>query len=197
MPIKNEEISIVILAGGQGQRMSGQNKGLLPLMGKPMIAHVIQRLPTGVNTLISANADIDVYSQFGLAVIPDVIAEPLGPLNGIYSAFLQTTSEWLLTVPCDTPKIPNDYFSRMTQATTAKAYVANDGQRAHNGCCRLHRSLLDKLLSHLEQRQLALHAFLQHVGVQGVDFSDQAEAFVNINTAQELQQLAATADDND
>ena len=107
----------------------------------------------------------------------------------LQAALADAQSEWLLTVPCDVPNIPLDYLTRMANhAIEAKAYVADDGQRLHNGCCLLHTSLQADLLRHLEQQKLAMHRFLQSMNAQNVDFSDQADAFININTPQQLHQ---------
>jgi len=172
--------------------MSGQNKGLLSLHGKPMIQQVIAHLPDQVDIVISANADIEAYCALGYAVISDELPGQLGPLNGMYSALRQISSEWLLTVPCDTPNLPDDYFTRMmAQIYHAKAYVAHDGKQAHNGCCLLHRSLQNELLAHLQQHRLAVHAFLHNVHAQNVDFSDHIDGFINVNTANDLRQAQA------
>jgi len=188
MDIDINKISIVILAGGQASRMGGQNKGLALLAGKPMLQHVLERLPQAADIFISANADIERYEQFGYPVIADALAGQLGPMNGIYSALAAAKSEWLLTIPCDIPYIPLDYLSRMAnQSSQAKAYVASDGQRWHHGCCLLHSSLQTELLRHLDQQKLAMHRFLKMMHAQSVDFSDQADGFMNINTTKELE----------
>ncbi|VAX01362.1 Molybdenum cofactor guanylyltransferase [hydrothermal vent metagenome] len=193
MSLDINEISIVILAGGQARRMDGQNKGLLPLAGRPMLQHVLDRLPREADIIISANADIERYQSFGYPIIEDVLVGDLGPMNGIYSALQATSSEWLLTAPCDIPNLPVDYLDRMiSQKSDAKAYVADDGQRMHNGCCLLHASLTADLLAHIKQQKLAMHGFLKSIPAQRVDFSDQVDAFMNINTPQQLQQAERT-----
>ena len=189
MSIDIKNISIVILAGGQARRMSGENKGLLALGGRPLLQHVLDRLPAGISIVISANSDIERYKSFGHPVIKDELAGNLGPMNGIYSALHTMSSEWLLTVPCDTPNLPLDYVDRMiSQDFDAKACVADDGHRIHNGCCLLHASVQADLLEHIEQQKLAMHGFLKSIAAQRVDFSDQADAFMNINTPEQLQQ---------
>lgn len=200
MGLALHEISIVVLSGGQGRRMSGQNKGLIELDGKPMIQHVLERLVQGcgeehVNILISANSDLDVYRRFGYPVISDIPLEDrnqaFGPLHGLYSAMQSITNDWLLSVPCDCPKIPLDYCKRMTaHSDKALAFVADDGARMHNGCVLLHKSLQQEILARLQKQQLAMYRFLQDIGAHCVDFSDQAEGFVNINTNDELQQVS-------
>ena len=101
------DISAVILAGGRGARMGGADKGLLPLGGKPMIAHVIERLAPQVGTLlICANRNLEAYRQFGLPVISDHFADYCGPLAGLHSALSTISTDWLISAPCDTPFLP-------------------------------------------------------------------------------------------
>lgn len=182
------EISAVILAGGRSQRMGSQNKGLIPLGGQALIAHVIARLsPQIPRIVISANHDLDAYREFGLPVIPDQIGDHPGPLGGIYSALQTENSEWLITVPCDTPILPDDYVQRMCAAVdTQLAYVARDSARQQSGFCLLHRKLLPLIEQQLQTKQFALHRFLSAADARTVDFSDQSAAFVNINTPGDL-----------
>jgi molybdenum cofactor guanylyltransferase len=181
------------LAGGRGQRMGMQNKGLLQYAQRPLVAHVIKRLSGQIpRIVISANEDLDAYRQFGLPVIPDLITNYPGPLGGIYSAMQSEQSEWLITVPCDTPCLPLDYVQRMCAAmNTHSAYVAHDGVRLQAGFCLLQRSLLPRLEQSLQANQFAVYRFLNAVAAQAVDFSDEAEAFVNINTPDDLARLAS------
>ncbi|MGD8925762.1 MAG: molybdenum cofactor guanylyltransferase MobA [Thioalkalispiraceae bacterium] len=192
----NHNIGIVVLAGGRAERMTGQNKGLIELAGKPLISHVLDKLRSGKpgatvkNIVISANSDLDRYQSLGYPVVEDSLSGQLGPLCGMYSAMNYLNTEWLLTVPCDVPLLPDDYLQRMLDHDgSAQAYVAFDGERQHSGCCLLHHSLQSDLLSHLEQQQLAVHRFLKEHHAQQIDFSDEAEEFANINTAEQLALL--------
>ena len=97
-------ISAVILAGGRGSRMGGINKGLVTLLGRPMIGHVIDRLSAQVaSIIISANQDQQTYRAFGYPVIADVLPGSQGPLAGIYAAMTIMKTDWLACAPCDTP----------------------------------------------------------------------------------------------
>lgn len=184
-------LSAVILAGGRGRRMNMQNKGLLALAGQALVAHVIARLSGQVSRIvISANDDLADYQQFGLPVIPDRIGEYPGPLGGIYSVMQSERCDWLITVPCDTPYLPLDYVQRMCAAMHGhSAYVAHDGVRLQSGFCLLQHSVLPQLEQALQARQFAVYRFLDAIDAQHVDFSDQASAFMNINTPEELIKL--------
>jgi molybdopterin-guanine dinucleotide biosynthesis protein A len=186
------KLSAVILAGGRGRRMGMQNKGLLLLAQQPLVAHVITRLSSQISRIvISANDDLNTYRQFGLPVIPDRIAEYPGPLGGIYSVLQAEACEWLITVPCDTPQLPLDYVQRMCAVMEGhNAYVAHDGVRQQSGFCLLRRSVLPQLELMLQAKQFAVHRFLDAVDAHAVDFSDEAAAFININTPEDLASLA-------
>lgn len=185
------DIGLVVLSGGKSNRMDGRNKGLVPLNGKPLVKHVLKRLDPAIkNIAISANQDIKTYQEFGYPVIEDILPGQAGPLCGIYSAMRFFDKEWLLTVPCDVPKLPHDFVKRMIDHDgSAKAYVAFDGNRRHNGCCLLHHSLLNDLETELELQHLAIYSFLENHNAQQIDFSDEATGFTNINTPQQLAEL--------
>lgn len=191
--MQTPDITGVILAGGRGTRMGGEDKGLLPLAGRALIAHVIERLAPQVATLIiCANRNLDAYRQFGLAVISDRIADYCGPLAGLHSAMSVIDTDWLISAPCDTPFVPHDYVSRMRSAIDQQAAAAaHDGERLQAGFCLLYRDLLPQLATALDAREFAVHKFLRAVHAVQVDFSDEAQAFRNINTPEELE-LAQT-----
>lgn len=189
--MQNADISAVILAGGRGRRMGGEDKCLLSLAGRPMIAHVIERLAPQVATLIiCANRNLDAYRQFGLPVISDRIPGFPGPLAGLHSALHAIDTDWLISAPCDTPFLPVDYVTRMRAAIgSAHAAVAHDGERMQAGFCLLHRELLPALTATLHKQELAVYRFMTTQHAVQVDFDDQAQAFHNINTPEELRHV--------
>jgi len=189
--VNNENITAVILAGGRGQRMRGQNKGLLPLRGQSLVSHVLTRLrPQIGEIIISANDGLDEYEQLGCDVVTDKITGYAGPLTGMYSAMTEINTEWLITTPCDIPMLPADYVNRMVSSIdTGKAYVAHNGDRQQSGCCLLHRSLQPELLNELNAGNYAVYEFLQKHDAIEVDFSDVKDNFANINTPEQLSEL--------
>jgi len=186
------QITAVILAGGHGSRMGGLNKGLIMLQGQPMIDHVIKRIEPQVSTIIiSANRDHDAYRQFGYPVIADALPDTHGPLAGIYTAMTVMNSDWLLCIPCDVPKLPLDLATRLSAADpSVLARVAHDGKRQQSVCCLLHIGLRDALQQYLLAGNHAVYRFLSEQHAVAVDFSDNAAAFDNINTSDELQNHA-------
>ena len=117
-------ISGVILAGGLGRRMGGVDKGLQPLRGKPMVAHVIERLAPQASTLaINANQNLDSYRAFGHPLWPDTIPEFEGPLAGLYTGLLHCDTQYLATAPCDSPSLTPTVTRRRT-ATRVRCSTA-------------------------------------------------------------------------
>ena len=115
-------ITGLILAGGRARRMGGQDKGLIPLAGRPLIAWVIAALQPQVGRiLISANRNQADYAALGFPVIEDEaggaeLAGFQGPLAGIAAAMTLAETPWLLTLPCDAPLPPADLASRLATA---------------------------------------------------------------------------------
>src|SRR5260221_1425552 len=106
----------MVLAGGQGRRMGGVDKGLQPLHGKPMVAAVLARLAPQVDEiLINANQNLADYGRFGYRVVPDAIGGFAGPLAGLHAGLGEATHEVVLTVPCDLPFLPMDLSARLPQ----------------------------------------------------------------------------------
>lgn len=113
----------VILAGGRSRRMGGKNKALLPLAGKPLLRHVIDRVSPQVAELyLSVEQPSDAMAAFGLPQIMD--PEPdAGPLAGLMTVLQKTDSkhEWLLLAPCDAPFIPRDLAVRLLECALSRA----------------------------------------------------------------------------
>ncbi len=89
--------------------MGGVDKGLQQIDGMPMVQHVLNRLQPQVGKLlINANRHLDDYKGFGVPICSDSITGFVGPLAGIHAALLQTNTPYLVSVPCDSPLLPND-----------------------------------------------------------------------------------------
>ena len=183
-------ITGVVLAGGQGRRMGGVDKGLRPLRGRPMVAWVIERLQPQVDeVLINANQNLDRYAAFGHRVIPDAIGGFAGPLAGLQRGLTEAAHGLVLTVPCDSPFLPADLARRLVTALDrecADLAVARTGDQPHPVFCLCRRSVLPGLTAFLEGGGRKIDAWYAALRVVEVAFDDQAEAFININTREEL-----------
>ena len=180
----------LILAGGRATRMGGNDKGLLPVNGRPMVLHVMKLLRPQVDSLyINANRNQAIYADLtGCPIIEDGIGDFAGPLAGMASALAYSESPYLVCVPCDSPFLAPDLVSRLhreLQAQQAEIAMASLGDKLQPVFALLSCHLLDSLRVFLESGgRKILHWYYQHHLVV-VDFSDRAEMFENINSPDE------------
>ena len=188
-------VSGLVLAGGQGSRMGGVDKGLQPFRGKPMVAHVIERLAPQVHELlINANRNPAEYERFGHRVIADEIEGFAGPLAGFERGLAHAKGELVVTVPCDSPFLPADLVARLherLESAKAELAVAKTGDQAHPVFCLMRREVLPSLQHFLGSGQRKIDKWYSALRVTEVAFDDEADAFLNINTREELAGLEA------
>ena len=188
MPTKTQNITTVILAGGQGSRLGGVDKGLIQLRQISLVQHVLNRIePQVAEIIISANRNLDIYTNLGYPVYTDEISDFAGPLAGILKALQHCHSEWLLTIPADSPFIANDLAQRLIQNVgNNKIAIAHDGERLQPTFSLIHKSLESSLEGFLQKGERKTRLWMQQQSHAVVDFSDQTDAFININTQDEL-----------
>jgi molybdopterin-guanine dinucleotide biosynthesis protein A len=193
----NDKITGVILAGGLGRRMGGIDKGLQELRGQPMVHRVIERLAPQVDELlINANRNVERYAAFGHRVVPDQIPDYAGPLAGLHAALSAAEQPLVATVPCDSPFLPADLVSRLFSAltaTNADLAVARTFDQPHPVFCLCKREVLPHLSEFLASGGRKFDRWYATLKVVEVAFDDEAEAFENINTREELDRCAATS----
>jgi molybdenum cofactor guanylyltransferase/molybdopterin-guanine dinucleotide biosynthesis protein MobB len=184
-------ITGVILAGGRAQRMGGQDKGLIAYRGQSLVSHVMSRLLPQVDSLIiNANRNIDTYQSFGFQVIEDSVTGFCGPLAGMLSAMQTVTTEYILTAPCDSPRISHQLRQRMMEALLyqhADIAVAHDGERLQPVFCLVPTRLKDDLARFLESGDRKIDLWLEKHKLAVVDFSDQKDTFINLNYLTDLE----------
>jgi molybdopterin-guanine dinucleotide biosynthesis protein A len=187
------KVTGVVLAGGQGSRMGGVDKGLQPFRGKPMVAHAIERLAPQVDEiLINANRNPDAYAQLGHRVIADEIEGFAGPLAGFERGLAHASGDLVVTVPCDSPFLPLDLVARLREALEragADLAVAKTGDQAHPVFSLMRRGVHGSLKSFLSSGQRKIDKWYGALKVIEVAFDDEADAFRNINTREELASL--------
>jgi molybdopterin-guanine dinucleotide biosynthesis protein A len=183
-------ITGLILAGGQGRRMGGVDKGLQPLRGRPMVAWVLDRLrPQVAEVVINANQNQTEYAQFGCRVIGDEIGGFAGPLAGLHAGLAASLHPFLVTVPCDSPFLPADLVQRLQAALVAghaDLAVAKTGDQPHPVFSLVRESLAGHLTVFLAGGGRKIDAWYASLKVVEVAFDDETEAFSNINTRAEL-----------
>src|SRR5579864_2142237 len=187
-------ITGLVLAGGQGRRMGSIDKGLVPFNGQPMVQQVIERLLPQVDAIvINANRNLDAYEAFGHPVVRDTIEGFAGPLAGLHAGLTHTADPLLATVPCDSPFLPHDLVARLAAALRAKEAqiaVARTFDQPHPVFALVQRTVLPHLTTFLDGGGRKIDAWYATLSTVEVAFDDEAEAFRNINTADELREAS-------
>ena len=193
MQDKHKNIVGIILAGGRGRRLGGLDKGLQLYRDAPLITHVIDRLSPQVDEIvICANRNIGDYQTLGFSVIEDIEDTFQGPMAGIYAAFTQLQqSEFdsAAIASCDAPGLPNTLIKTLSSKSNEASLVAvaHDGERKQNLHCLIKRAAWGSLIKSYQSGERAMHRWFAEISVDEIDFSDQAESFFNINSAELLE----------
>ena len=199
MTILKSDITALILAGGKGRRLGGQDKGLVEYQGKALIQHVLDKITPQVDAvIINANRNESEYAALGYNVISDDISDFQGPLAGFAIAMKTSKTDFILSMPCDGPNLPDDYVTRLIGATTDRntIVVAHDGERLQPVHALIPVALLESLHSFLESGDRKIDRWYAQNTMMTADFSDKPEVFFNVNTeAQRQQKLISSQDD--
>ncbi len=183
----------LVLAGGQGSRMGGVDKGLAPFRGRPMVAHVLARLAPQVDEiLVNANRNLEAYAAFGHRIVADEIPGFAGPLAGFERGLAHARGDLVATVPCDSPFLPEDLVARLRaglESAGADLAVARTGDQPHPVFCLMRRRVHGSLERFLASGQRKIDKWYAGLAVVEVAFDDEAGAFANINTRDELADL--------
>ena len=187
---RSERIAGLVLAGGQGRRMGGVDKGLRPLRGRPMVQWVLERLAPQVDELmINANQNGEAYRAFGYPVVPDRVGGFAGPLAGLHAGLSATALPLVATAPCDSPWLPADLVARLharLAQSGADLAVARTLDQPHPVFCLCRREVVDHLSAFLAGGGRKVDAWYATLHTVEVPFDDEVEAFSNINTPEEL-----------
>lgn len=181
-------VTTIILAGGLGTRIGG-DKGLHILHGKPLISWVAEAVRRDSHeVLINANDTDGAYANFGYRVIADQIPGWPGPLAGLHAALSSAATDYLMTVPCDTPFLPDDLIARLAEAqrtNDTEVAVAVAGGRRQPTIARYNKSVLPKLVAYMAAGGRKVNAWLDTLRLCEVVF-DNAGDFDNINSQDDL-----------
>ncbi len=200
--LDTKQITAVILAGGKGRRMDGNDKGLLVFKQRPLIEHILEIITPQVSqVLINANRNQDIYSRYGHPVISDKMSDFQGPLAGFSVAMSHATTTHIITLPCDAPFMTSSYVGRMCDVLKQQQHqppelvVAHDGTRLQPVHALMPISLKASLDDFLQADDRKIDHWYAHHTFTEVDFSDMPELFHNINTAAQLTKLESVNDD--
>lgn len=195
-PIAPDDITGLILCGGRGSRMGGADKGLQNFKGLPLAMNALLRLGTQVgHVMINANRNLAAYESMGVPVWPDPMGDFPGPLAGWMAGLERCETPYMVTVPCDTPNFPPDLVARLAAALVEQdaeiamaATLENGAVQAQPVFCLLKAELMESLVAYLHAGERKIDRWTAQHRCATVVFEDAA-AFANANTPQELAQL--------
>ncbi|MFH1514333.1 MAG: formate dehydrogenase accessory sulfurtransferase FdhD [bacterium] len=178
----------VILAGGKSARF-GTPKGLVPINGKPLIENLIDEIQaSGIEKIYLSTDETEIYSKFNIESVPDEFKES-GPLAGIHSALKTSEEDSILVLSCDMPNITSVELKRLiekaNQSESGLVYTATPS-REHPLCSVFKKTLLPKIQTALENRELSVLDFCHGVENEIVFFHDD-EPFLNLNSPDDLK----------
>jgi molybdenum cofactor guanylyltransferase len=190
MHVQRDNITAIILAGGQGRRFQYRDKGLIEWQQKTLVEHVIHQLQPQVGQIIiSCNRNIERYEELGFPCVTDKIDGFQGPLAGLQAALPHVQTKYCLTCPCDSPVLPENLvatlFSALSQQQADLAYIF-DGERKQYLLAIMKTGVKDSLNNYLTQQDRQVRAWQQQLKAIEVDFSEQQGEFLNINSPDEF-----------
>ncbi len=191
------DITAIVLAGGRGSRLGGQDKGWLEVDGRPLIEQVLAAMrPQVAGVVVSANRNRARYAALGVPVVADRESDHAGPLAGIAAALARVPTPWAVVVPCDGPCPPPDLVARLARALDqqgGEVAVAHDGRRLQPLHLLLPRRLQADVAAWLASGRRAVLGWLEGRRVAVADCADVAGAFLNINRPEDLGRLTRCA----
>lgn len=189
---QQNKVTGVVLAGGLARRMNKQDKGLINFRNKAMVSFALEAMSQVAETVfINANRNLSEYRQFGYQVISDQTDTFDGPLAGVLSAMTYAKTNIICVMPCDSPLFKAEHLQMLLSAISDNIdiAVAFDGERMQPVFFALKTSLQTSLKDYLQQGNRKIDLWLEQHRLVKVDFSQNLDIFLNINTLSELEAL--------
>jgi len=187
--VERNQITGLILAGGEGSRLGGVDKGLQVFAGQTLAQLALLRLTPQVSrVMISANRNLEAYRQMGVPVWPDPpqLQGYQGPLAGVLAGLQHCDTPYLVIVPCDCPHLASDLVQRLSASIgDAELVIARTSEGLEPAFCLMRRGVQDSLAHYLQGGQRKIERWTAQLRRVEVSFDDPA-AFFNINTPQDL-----------
>lgn len=185
--MRSEDITAIVLCGGAGIRLGSEDKTLVPLLGRPLVSYTIEALAPQVGRIVlGCGRDPGPYAALGHPVVADLRMGD-GPLGGIASALPAIESDWILVHPGDTPFPDPGLVARLGPVADARGIaVPRSGDQRQHLVLLLSRAMASELVGFYEAGGRAMRLWLDELQVEGVDMSDVADTFFNVNTQDDL-----------
>ncbi len=192
--MRPESVTAIVLCGGTGSRLGEGDKTLVPVLGRPLVSYTAAGLAPQVGRVVlSCGRDPATYVELGYDVVAD--ARPGdGPLGGVASALPSVDSDWVLVHPGDTPFPDAGLVARLGPTADARGLaVPRTGSQRQHLVLLLSRAMAAELVGYYEAGGRAIRLWLDEHEMEGVDMSDVADSFFNVNTPADLEACEARA----
>lgn len=189
--IPRTAITLGVLAGGRGQRLGGRDKAWVLHHGKTLLQHTLSAFPGGyAERLVSAREADPRFAKLGLRPVFDARAGFPGPLAALEALSAACTTPWLLTVPVDVQRIPDDLADALRGAVARDGVVVKDatGLQPLIGLWRT-TALHEAVRTLLDAGESAAHRVVSRLDLARMDISPRLLA--NLNTPEDLQDDAS------
>ncbi len=194
-PMSSTRVTLAVLAGGESRRM-GRNKALLPINGRPLILHIIERLRPLADEVIVVARSPAPYTFLHVPIAIDRYPGA-GPLAGLHAALSAARGEWVMLVACDMPLVRAEVFAYLLSLTSNVDVVMPRVGGREEPLHALYRraTCLPPVEEALAAGQRRLIAFLPRVRVRYVDEEDLRKvdpallSFRNVNTPEEWEEV--------
>ncbi len=185
-PDNSKNFSCIILAGGEGKRVGGVDKGLIQYKNRPLIEHVIDAINPQIDDLvISANRNTEHYRRYSKKIVSDKAEHYLGPLAGISAALPHCAHQRVLVVPCDTPFLPHNIIDQfLSKRDDADVYIAESKNKLQP-VMLIHKKLCESINHALDAGELRLMFWVKKHQPEIIPFQDDA-AFKSFNNSRDF-----------
>lgn len=179
------ETTAIILAGGNSSRM-GEDKGLMLINGQPMIQHIIDTVKGVVENIIIVSNN-GAYTKFGYPVVEDEV-KGKGPLGGIYTGLLHTTTDRNIVLSCDVPYVNANLLNLLiSHSSESDITIPQKNGVTHQLIGVFTKACIITFKNALDDNQLKLKQIFQKMKLNIVDASHFNEyLFTNINQKDDL-----------
>lgn len=184
--------SILLLAGGQGQRMGGRDKGLILWKGEPLIQH-LHRLtrPLTDDLLISCNRNLEQYAAYADRLVQDGNDEFHGPFAGIRAALPLARHTHLLILPCDVPLIDHSLLRELRETAFThprQPVMVRSGEHWQPLLCVIPTCHLQAFEAAWQSGERSPRKVLERLNAVAVQCETDDPRLANLNTPELLSQ---------
>lgn len=190
--------SILLLAGGRGQRMGGQDKGLLEWNGEPLIAHLHRNTRSlSDDLIISCNRNLERYAPYADQLVHDDQGDFPGPLAGILAGLRAARHDFLMVLPCDVPRIDAALLRRLRETASVqpeKPVMVRHGDHWEPLLCLIPVALREVFENAWNAGERSPGRIMRQLNASALQCPDNDPRLANLNTPQLLSAHTGVSD---